>query len=77
MSRIVGENIRGFRQQKGWSQEKLATRAKLHYNYIGMIERGERGISVDNLHAIAKALGVPINNFLVEGSYKESVKRDK
>ena len=67
---IVGENIRGFRQSKGWSQEKLGTRSGLHYNYIGTVERGEKSISVDNLGLIAKALNIPITKFFEEGSYQ-------
>ncbi len=55
---IVGENIRAFRQAKGWSQEKLAFEANLHRTYIGDIERGERNVSVVNVQKIAEALGV-------------------
>jgi transcriptional regulator with XRE-family HTH domain len=69
--KIVGENIRGFRNIKGWSQEKLGTRSGLHYNYIGTVERGEKSISVDNLAKIAKALGIFIGKFFEEGAYKK------
>lgn len=68
---IVGDNIRGYRNAKGWSQEKLGVRAKLHYNYIGTVERGEKTISVDSLAMIAKALNIPIINFFREGSYRD------
>ena len=68
---IVGENIRGFRQAKGWSQEKLGARSGLHYNYIGTVERGEKSISVDNLGLIAKALNIPITNFFIEGAFRK------
>lgn len=71
---IVGENIRGFRQAKGWSQEKLGERSKLHYNYIGTVERGEKSISVDNLALIARALGVKITEFFIEGAYRNAGK---
>ncbi len=53
----VGRTIRRFRLAKGWTQEELAGRAKLHPTYIGGIERGERNVSLDNLIKIAKALG--------------------
>jgi len=68
---IVGDNIRGYRHIKGWSQEKLGTRAKLHYNYIGAVERGEKTISIDSLSYLAKALNVPIACFFEEGSYRK------
>ena len=57
---VVGENIRGFRNAKGWSQEKLGTRSGLHYNYLGTVERGEKSLKVDNLGLVAKGLDVPI-----------------
>lgn len=41
--------------------------ASLHRNYVGGIERGERNVGLDKLHALAKALGVhPSALFLPE-----------
>ncbi len=70
--RIVGENIRGYRAKLGWTQEKLAVRAKVHYNYIGNLERGERNIGLIKLAQIAKALNVPIYLLLKPNSFSES-----
>lgn len=47
-----------MRIAKGWSQEELAKRAKLHRTYIGSVERHERNISLINIERIAKAFGV-------------------
>lgn len=55
-----GEKIRQERQKKGLSQEKLAEIAKIHRTYIGMIERGEKNITLLNINKIAKALNLPI-----------------
>lgn len=52
----LGENIRLLRTQKGLSQEKLAERAEIHRNFVGLIERGEREVGVKKLILIAKAL---------------------
>lgn len=54
----VGFNIRRIREQRGLSQEELATLAGLHRAYIGQIERGQKNIGLKNLEKIAKALGV-------------------
>ena len=39
------------------SIEQLVEKARLHPNYLGSVERGERNIALENILAIAKALG--------------------
>jgi transcriptional regulator with XRE-family HTH domain len=51
--------VRHIRQQTGLSQEQVADRASLHRTYISSVERGQRNVSVENIFAIAAALGVP------------------
>jgi transcriptional regulator with XRE-family HTH domain len=55
-----GNRVRKLRKSKGWSQEEFADECSLHRTYIGAIERGERNVSLNNIHAIAKALGIPV-----------------
>lgn len=55
-----GNNIREIRRNKGYSQEELAERASLHRTYIGMIERGEKNITLINIEKLATALEIPI-----------------
>jgi transcriptional regulator with XRE-family HTH domain len=59
-----GEKVRELRRAKGLSQEELAFRAGIHRNYLGGIERGERNPALDNIAAIAKALGVELSELL-------------
>jgi transcriptional regulator with XRE-family HTH domain len=55
-----GDNVKRLRKAKGWSQEDLAERTKLHRTYIGSIERSERNVSLINIEKIANALDVKI-----------------
>jgi transcriptional regulator with XRE-family HTH domain len=55
-----GNRVRKLRKGKGWSQEEFADECGLHRTYIGAIERGERNVSLNNIHAIAKALGISV-----------------
>lgn len=57
--RAFGDRVREIRGFRGWSQEELSHRVGLDRSYIGGVERGERNISLKNIHAIAAALGVP------------------
>ena len=55
----LGRLLRKIRTSKGLSQEKLAELAGLHRTYIGMVERGEKNISLINYVRISLALGTP------------------
>ena len=58
LRRIVAQNLRRLRQDRGLSQEELAGQAELNRNYVGMIEREENAPTVDTLEALAKVLNV-------------------
>jgi len=62
--KTLGDNIRAFRKNLKWSQEKLAEEAELHHNYIGDVERGEENVSVDALMRIAGALNVRLSDLV-------------
>ena len=58
--------MRNLRLRLGLSQEQLAARANLHRTYIGSVERGERNVSLNNIHAIAIALQIDASRLLSE-----------
>ena len=57
---IFGKRVRELRLKELLSQEALAHKANLHRTYIGMIERGEKNITLLNIEKLAKALEVDI-----------------
>ena len=61
-----GTAVRNLRLRLRLSQEQLATRADLHRTYIGSVERGERNVSLNNIHAIAIALQTDAAGLLSE-----------
>jgi transcriptional regulator with XRE-family HTH domain len=59
-----GEKVREERHKLGLSQEELASRAGVHRTYIGMIERAEKNITLENIEKIAKALEIPLGKIM-------------
>lgn len=59
-----GKRVREERLKLDISQERLAELAKVHRTYIGMIERGEKNITLTNIEKIANALKIKISNLL-------------
>lgn len=54
-----GRRVRELRTERGISQEGLAHRAGVHRTYVSDLERGNRNVGLDNIYALAEALGVP------------------
>jgi len=59
-----GQRIKQLRNQKNISQEKLSFLTGFHRTYIGMIERGERNISLTNMAVFAKVFEMPISDLV-------------
>ncbi|WP_413458990.1 helix-turn-helix domain-containing protein [Herbaspirillum huttiense] len=55
---VLAFNVRLLRVQKGWSQEALALECGLDRTYVSAVERSRWNVSLSNIEAIAKALGV-------------------
>lgn len=59
-----GNRIRQLRTQENLSQEQLSFKTGFHRTYIGMIERGERNISLTNMAIFAKAFELTIDELI-------------
>ena len=58
-----GDKVKKERTKLGLSQEGLAAKANVHRPYIGMIERAEKNITLENIEKVAKALGLKLSDF--------------
>lgn len=67
--KYIGERIRLVREHKGLSLEQLAEAADLSESFVGLVERGMSGVSVESLINIAKVLDVSTDELI-----KQSVK---
>ena len=61
----VGNAIQRLRLARGYSQEKLAERARSDAKYIGAIERGDTNAGLNVLGRIAAALSVDAADLVV------------
>ena len=59
-----GKRVRTIRAEQGISQERLGELAGVHRTYVGMIERGEKNITLTSMEKFAKALKVDIKDLV-------------
>lgn len=61
---VRSESDSALRAQAGISsQEELAARAGVHRTYVGRLERGESGVTVEALAAILAPMGISLGEF--------------
>jgi transcriptional regulator with XRE-family HTH domain len=58
MRRLVGKNVRRFREKRGLTQEQFADLSGFSQQYISGLERGHRNPTVVTLYELSVALGV-------------------
>jgi transcriptional regulator with XRE-family HTH domain len=56
--RRFGRRLKLLRVDRDLSQEQLGHAAAMHRTFVGKLERGETGVTVDRLPDLARALGV-------------------
>jgi transcriptional regulator with XRE-family HTH domain len=69
---VFAGNVRKFRTERGYSQEKLAEYSNLHRTYISAVERCKRSISLENVQKIADALQVDTYNLFIDHTITRS-----
>ena len=62
----IGKRLKALRLDHNLTQLELAEILDMSPNFIGMIERGERNTTVENVFKIARALNVKPSNLFEE-----------
>lgn len=60
MTAKFGLTVKQLRKEKGMSQEGFADACGLHRTYMGVVERGEKTVTIETARKIADALGLPL-----------------
>lgn len=63
---VFGLNLKKYRTNRGFSQEKFAEICGMHRTYISAIECFRRSISLENIQRIADALEIEPYMLLME-----------
>jgi len=62
---LIGSRVRKFRRKAHFTQENLAEHTNLSVKYIGSLENGRKGVSINTLIEIADALGATADLLLL------------
>ncbi len=66
--RVIGNNIKHYREQNNLTQMQFAEQAKISISYLSKVEAAgcNKSISISVLNQIANTLGVDISEFFKE-----------
>jgi len=59
---VLGQNIRAERHSRGLTVDELSELMDITPGFLGLIERGERGITAFNLLKFSSVFGLPIDS---------------
>lgn len=66
--KILGACVRALREQRNLSQENLAAKAGISYQYLSGVETGKENFSIQVLESLARSLELPVRA-LVAAAY--------
>ena len=71
----VGDRIKEFREDLGWTLDQLAQKTKLSRGFLSDIENSKRNASADTVLKIANAMGASLD-YLLRGEARSSRSRE-
>jgi transcriptional regulator with XRE-family HTH domain len=77
--REIGERLRTLRQARGITQVRLAKMLGTQQTAISQVELGNRGLTIQQVVKLAKALAVPTDEILAQpnGASREGLPKDR
>lgn len=66
MDQGVGREVKRLREERGWSQAKLAVEADMSVSGVSMIENGQRNLTTTTLAKLAGAFGLEIADLFLK-----------
>lgn len=64
---MIGNKIKQFRQELGWSQERLAKQCGINQSTIHRIEAGAENPKLESVEKIASGLGISLDELVGRG----------
>ncbi|GAE27475.1 hypothetical protein JCM9140_3623 [Halalkalibacter wakoensis JCM 9140] len=80
INRYIGKQIQGLRNEKGWTQRKLAEAADVDEKHLGKVERGNATTTIPYLYKLSAGLGLNDPHLLLKTASQEiypTMKREK
>lgn len=71
INKIVGENIRKYRKERGMTQRQLGERVGVHHNTISYYEKGINAPEQNKIFLIARELGIAVGDLFPDTTTNE------
>ena len=72
IKKILGRNVRKYREQLEWTQAELAEKIDISTAFMTHIEHGTRGVSMETVEILALTLGIHYADLFEENDSEET-----
>lgn len=69
LKQVFGNNVKYYRYQRKYTQEKLAELTELNLSYLSQLENGNYGPSFEKIELIAKVLKIESFELFIKRDY--------
>lgn len=68
---VIGRHARRLRESKGLTQDQIASKTGISYQFLSGLENGRENFSIDVLESLAKALGYSLSRLVADAFASE------